>query len=72
MGFKTGESLYRGVPGLRLELGEQGSLTGGPCMVASNTSWIIVTWDPPVDRQTHMTENNTFHNFAGIKCGYIL
>ena len=35
---------------------------GGPYMVRSNASWIMVTWDPcgQNDRQTDMTENITF------------
>ena len=50
MGFRPRESLYRGVPGLRLVLGEQGSLTGvDPRTVRSNASWAIVIWDLPVD-----------------------
>ena len=29
-----------------------GQAGGGPCMVRSNASWVMVTWDCPVDRMT--------------------
>ena len=49
------DDLYRGVK---------------PRTVRSHASWVIVTWDPPVNRQTDMTENitlvgsNKIHFFA--------
>ena len=26
----------------------------GPCTVKSNVSWVMVTWGPPVNRQTRL------------------
>ena len=35
--------------------------TGGPCMVRSNASWVMVAWDRlPLSRMTDMSENITF------------
>ena len=45
--------------GWELGLGGRAGV-GGPCIVRSNTTWIMVTWEPLVDRQTRMTENIIF------------
>ena len=37
---------------------------GAPCMVRSNESWVMVTWDPPFE-QTDMTETLSSCNFTG-------
>ena len=38
------------------------SLLGGPCVMRSNVSWVMVTWDPfpTVDSQTDTIENIIF------------
>ena len=33
---------------------------GGDCTVSSNASWLMITWEPPVNRQTGTSENITF------------
>ena len=58
------ETLYNEVSCLRLGQGravpysEVPCQGGGPCMV-SNTSWVMITWDLVVDRQTNMIEEIT-------------
>ena len=49
-----------GVGWARVEGVSWGPGVGGLCAVSSNASWVIVTCEPPVDRQTHMSENITF------------
>ena len=44
----------RGVP---VQMGDKAR---GACMMRSNASWVMVTWDPPLDRQTDTTKNITF------------
>ena len=37
-----------------------GKSWGRGCTVKSNTSWVMITWGPPVNRQTDTSKNFTF------------
>ena len=43
------------------------NMSGGPWTVRSNASWVMATWDPPVDRQTWL-KTLPSHNFIGVQC----
>ena len=53
MSVRQGRALYRRWPGLR-------GRKRVSCTVRSNASWEMITWEPPENRQTDMTENIAF------------
>ena len=70
-----------GVPGF---MSGGGQSQGAACTMGSNTSWVMVTWDPHLGRQTHNCENITFQqlrsfskltlelfNLAYVTCTYL-
>ena len=42
----------------------QGQVEGeGPCMMRSKVSWIMVKWDPTLEKQTDTIEKSKFPQF---------
>ena len=68
VGGSSSEQVWKGIKGWPLDVTSKGGLYNkvpvllggkaeGPCRVRFNAPWVLVTWGPPLHKQTHSTEN---------------